>query len=84
MQTINIDYGRGTLNTTMWQLLQWKHALRLEAKGLTLSRGKKVSTHLKKLMGLKRSTSVSYLSEWIEGIINQIKEEQTNATVSSD
>ena len=58
-----------TFTTSLFQLLQWKHALRLEAKGMTLSRGQKVSTHLKRLMNLKRNTPISYLSEWVEGAL---------------
>jgi hypothetical protein len=72
--TFELDYGRGTFTTSVFQLLQWKHALRLEAKGLTMSRGK-VSTHLRKLMGLKRTATVEYLSEWVESVLAQLTEE---------
>jgi len=35
--------------TTRFQLLQWKHALALEIKtGMAVSRGRKISTHLRR------------------------------------
>lgn len=71
---VELEYNdRGdTITTSAWQLLQWKHALRLEAKGMTMSRGRKVSTHLRKLLGLKRNTPVSAISEWVEGALNAV------------
>ena len=48
--------------TTRFQLLQWKHALRLEIDtGMTMSGGRKVSTHLRKLL----KTPKQYRREWI-------------------
>lgn len=67
-----LDYGRGTFETSVFQLLQWKHALKLEKVGMTMSRGRKVSTHLRKLMGLKRTASVDYLIEWVELVLAQV------------
>jgi hypothetical protein len=71
---VQLEYNdRGdTITVSAWQLLQWKHALRLEAKGMTMSRGRKVSTHLRRLMNLKRNTPVSYLSEWVEGALDAV------------
>ena len=73
-RTFELEYNDqgDTFTTSAFQLLQWKHALRLEAKGMTLSRGRKVSTHLRKLMKLKRTTPIAYLSEWVEGALNAV------------
>jgi hypothetical protein len=74
--TFELTYNdRGdTFTTSLFQLLQWKHALKLEEKGMTMSRGRKVSTHLRRTLGLKRNTPISYLSEWVEGALNASKE----------
>jgi len=58
---VSIDTTGKEFNTTSFQLIQWKHALKLEARGLTMSRGKKVSTHLRKLTGLGRKASIDDL-----------------------
>ena len=85
-QTITLDYGQGTITTTPFQLLQWKHALKLESKGLTMSRGRKVSTHLKQLMGLKRTTKPEYLLEWVESVIATVmgEDDERQADVGQD
>ena len=61
-----------TLTTTAFQLLQWKHALRLEAKGITMSRGRKVSTHLRKLLGQKRNFPIADLLAWVESTLEDL------------
>ncbi len=73
---IEIEYNSdgSTFQTTEFQLLQWKHALRLEAKGLTMSGGRKVSTHLRKLMGLPRSYPIEQLQVWVEDTLESVKE----------
>ena len=76
---ITLDYGQGTITTSVFQLIQWKHALKLETKGLTMSRGRKVSTHLKKLMGLKRTTKHEYLLEWVESVLTQLTPEEAES-----
>lgn len=37
----------------VFQLLQWKHAIRLEAKGLKHSSGRSVYAHAKRILGIK-------------------------------
>lgn len=59
------EHGR-TITTSDFQLLQWKHALRLEKAGMTMSGGRKVSTHLRKLLGVKRNYPIDSLIEWVE------------------
>ena len=74
-QTFQLEYddAGNTFTTSAFQLLQWKHALKLEKLGMTMSRGKKVSTHMRKLMSLKRTTPIDYLIEWTEGALAQVE-----------
>jgi outer membrane biogenesis lipoprotein LolB len=58
------DDGR-YVATTVFQLLQWRSALKLEKLGMKMSGGRKVSTHLRKLMGLKRTVPIELLQEWV-------------------
>lgn len=39
----------------VFQLLQWKHAIRLEAKGLRHSSGRSVRAHAARVLGCKRA-----------------------------
>lgn len=64
--------GETTISTTPFQLLQWKHALSLEAKGMTMSRGQKVSTHLRKRLGAPRSYTNEMLLEYISTCLDDI------------
>ena len=75
-QTFELEYddAGNTFTTSAFQLLQWKHALKLEKLGMTMSRGKKVSTHMRKLMSLKRTTPIDYLIEWTEGALAAFNE----------
>lgn len=69
--TFELEFNEAgdTFTTSCWQLLQWKHALKLEKLGMTMSGGRKVSAHLKRLMSLKRNTPVDYLIEWVTGAL---------------
>jgi hypothetical protein len=69
---IEINPEGDTISTTLWQLTQWKYALKLEAQGITMSRGRKVSTHLRKLLKVKRTYPIDCLSEWVEATIAQV------------
>jgi hypothetical protein len=68
-------FDESLVKTTPFQLLQWKHALALEAEGLTLSRGKKVSTHLRKLLKTPRGYPVEHIRAHIEESIKSINEQ---------
>ena len=72
-QTFELEYSEAgdTITTSAFQLLQWKHALKLEKLGMTMSRGK-VSAHLKRIMKLKRNTPVDYLIEWVTGALAEV------------
>lgn len=72
--TIIINDAGDTVTTYDFQLLQWKHALKLERVGMTMSGGRKVSTHLRKLLGLKRTTKIEVLQEWVQNTLDAIEE----------
>lgn len=78
--TLEYDDRGNTITTSPFQLLQWKHALKLEKLGMTMSRGRKVSTHLRKLMHLKRTTPVDYLIEWVTGALDEVNKNLGIAT----
>ena len=63
---LEMPNGR-TVNVTVFQLLQWKHAVALEAKGLKVSRGS-VSAHVKRQFGLKRSMRVQAVADMLADI----------------
>ena len=72
--TIVINDAGDTVEAYDFQLLQWKHALKLERIGMTMSGGRKVSTHLRKLLGLKRTTKIEVLQEWVQNTLDAIEE----------
>lgn len=61
--------------TTRFQLLQWKHGLSLEQKGLTMSGGRKVSTHLRKLLKTPARYPIAHLEAHIQTSIDDIDEQ---------
>lgn len=63
------------VTTTLFQLQQWKHALRLELKGMKLSGGKQVSTHLRQVLKVPRNYPKEHLLSHIEGSIDSIHEQ---------
>lgn len=65
---LEYDDRGNTITTSVFQLLQWKHGLKLEKLGMTTSRGK-VSAHLKRILKLKRNTPADYLLEWVTGAL---------------
>ena len=56
-------------STTPYQLLQWKHAIRLEAKGLRVSHGRKVTPHVRRFFGLRPRAPVSEVLEHVEAAL---------------
>lgn len=71
---VEINDEGDTLTTTVFQLLQWKHALKLEKVGLKMSGGRKVSTHLRKLLGVKRTYPIDALEQWVQDTIDAVEE----------
>jgi hypothetical protein len=75
-QTVHVEYGDGqTLATTLFQLMQWRSALKLEVIGMTMSGGRKVSTHLRRAMGLKRTYPIKNLQQWVQATIEAVEGE---------
>lgn len=62
------------VQTTRFQLLQWKHALNLEHLGLKCSRGS-VSSHLRKLLKTPRGYATENIQAHIEATIKDIDEQ---------
>jgi hypothetical protein len=60
------------VGVTLFQLIQWKHALRLEEAGLKLSRGRSVSAHVKKTFGFPRNTKRSVLVKWLDSVLDAL------------
>ena len=57
-----------------FQLLQWKYALRLEVKTkgkMRLKGGRTVTAHVKKLLGLKRSTPREDILKLVEDAVKE-------------
>jgi hypothetical protein len=60
--------------TTPFQLLQWKHAIKLEKVGMQVTRGRKVTPHAKKFFGLKRNVTHDTVIEHIDAALTACKE----------
>lgn len=59
-----------TLKTTPFQLIQWKHAIRLEEKGLRVTRGRKVTPHVRRFFGLRPRCPVAKVLEHVDAAID--------------
>ena len=62
------------VHTTVFQLLQWKHAIGLEMKGMKMSRGS-VTAHVRKLLKLPRSAKRELIHQYICECLDDIKEQ---------
>lgn len=60
--------------TTPFQLLQWKHAVKLEKLGMRVSRGRKVTPHAKRFFGLKRNATPELVIQHIEAALDACKQ----------
>lgn len=59
-----------TASTTPFQLLQWKHAIKLEKLGLRVSRGRKVTPHAAKFFGLPVRSKADAVLGHIQGALD--------------
>lgn len=60
----------------LFQLLQWKHALKLEMKtGMTFQGGRKASTHVRKFLSAPRSFKIEGLYNHIASSLESINEQ---------
>lgn len=55
---------------SVFQLLQWKHAIRLEGKGLRHSSGRSVRAHAAKILGCKRGEVAERIERLLAIIAN--------------
>jgi len=62
------------VQTTRFQLLQWKHALHLEHLGLKMSRGS-VTAHLRKLLKTPKGYARENIEAHIKATIDDIDEQ---------
>lgn len=71
------DYKGELVTVPRFQLLQWKHAIGLEMKGLKMSRGS-VTAHVRKRLSAPRSYTRAdlhkHISDSLDSIEKQIKE----------
>ncbi len=76
------DFTGATVQLPLFQLLQFKHALLLEAKGLTHSRGR-VSTHVRKLLSCPAryplADLVAHIADSLTDINTQLGIEETGS-----
>lgn len=76
------DFTGATIQLPLFQLLQFKHALLLEAKGLTHSRGS-VATHVRKLLSCPAryplADLVAHIADSLTDIETQMGIPQKNA-----
>lgn len=74
-QTVGIeDYNEEIVEVNLFQLVQWKHALHLEQKGLTHSRGS-VYQMLRKKLSAPKTFSLDDMSRYIDGTVESINQQ---------
>jgi len=64
--------------TTPFQLMQWKFAVKMEAKGLRVTSGRKVTPHAAKAFGLRPRAKAELVLEHIEAAIAACKDANVN------
>ncbi len=61
-----------TLNVSPFQLLQWKHAIRLEAKGIRVAR-RSVNAHAARAFGLPKRSKRPLVLAHVEAALEAVK-----------
>lgn len=74
MQVQIEDYNEQPVVTTLFQLLQWKHALALEMKGMKMSRGS-VYSHLRQKLSAPKSFTIEMMHNYISTCLDDINEQ---------
>ena len=75
-RTVQIyDYNDNLIEVNLFQLLQWKHALRLEERGMRFSRGS-VTAHVRKVLSAPRSYKglAQHIAASLESIMEELGE----------
>ena len=71
------DWNDEPVRVTAWQLLQWKHAVSLERKGIKHSRGS-VAAHVRKILNAPKRYPIKELEKYLADTWDDIKA-QTDA-----
>jgi hypothetical protein len=71
------------MKTTPFQLLQWKHAIRLEEKGIRVAR-RSVNAHAARAFGLPPRSKRSVVLEHVEAALEACKQANVNALAVVD
>lgn len=74
MQVQIEDYNELPVVTTPFQLLQWKHALALEMKGMKMSKGS-VYSHLRSKLSAPKSFTIEQMHHYISTCLEDINEQ---------
>ena len=67
------------MKTTLFQLLQWRSALGLEAKGIKVTR-RSVRAHVARFLGLRVRTPHAELIDHVEAMIDAAKQAGASLT----
>lgn len=74
-QPVNIwDFNNETVAVPLFQLLQWKHAIALECKGLKNSQGS-VTAHVRRKLSAPRSYPRADLLQHLSDSLDSIREQ---------
>jgi len=65
------DWNDNAVTVPLWQLLQWKAALRLESQGMRHSRGS-VATHVRRLLSAPSSYTTRELAAYIAAVVDDV------------
>jgi hypothetical protein len=70
------DYNNEPVEVPLFQLLQWRAAIKLEAKGMKHSSGRSVTAHVRRTLSIPRSMPrediVAFLAAVIEDVRGQL------------
>lgn len=65
------DFNGALIKVPIFQLLQWKHAVGLEDKGLKFSRGS-VTAHVRRIMSIPRKIKREAIVEYLSAILAEV------------
>lgn len=78
-----LDFNDEVIKVPLFQLLQWVSAMKLEDKGMKMSRGRSVTHHvrlkLKSTPRYNRQLLIDYLQAVLDDVDRQIAEHKANA-----
>jgi hypothetical protein len=74
MKVVIWDFNDNEVEVPMFQLLQFRHSLHLEMKGLKHSRGS-VAAHVRRLLGCPKRYPIELLSQHIDSSVEDIQDQ---------